>query len=241
MFTGTLDGLYLDESVRGRETQAVVDARQVSEVEQIVKLGRRRRQILHDRLVELEGHLGQHGHRRLDRLRERLRVSRQDRVVDTVQRRFRRKRHVEHRKEGYEAWIYVVPAAARLTHGCYVVDVLHCFPAEILTPVVAASAIYEQFQHGYRLLGTVRVDGRHIHIIDENNESSTERRPVDVLGPLLDVRLEVPLDVHRVSPAGKVYFQQLEFLAVERVQKVGGRCRFARSTLANQQHLRPSK
>ena len=36
---------------------------------------------------------------------------------------------------------------------------------------------------------------RHIHIIQEEYESFSRRRTVDLLGPFLDVRLEVPLDV----------------------------------------------
>ena len=202
-----------------------------------MELGRRRRQLPDDGLVQIERHLRQYRHRLTDTLGERLNVPGQDRVIDVDERRLGRKSHVEHGEERDETRIDIVASATRLTHRRHVVDVLDRLPVEVLTTVVASAAVYQQLQHGYGLLGAVRVDRWHVHVVDEDHQSSTERRPVHVLGPLLHARLQVPLDVQRVRAAGEVDLEQLEFLAIQRVQEVGGRRRFAGAAFSDQQYL----
>ena len=90
-----------------------------------MELGGRRWQVAHDRLVELERHLREYGDRGPDAVSERLQVPGQDRLVDVIERRLARQRHVEDAEERDEARVHVVTSAARLTHRRHIVQVLH--------------------------------------------------------------------------------------------------------------------
>ena len=55
----------------------------------------------------------------------------------------------------------------------------------------------EELEQSDGLLRAVGVDLRHVHVVDEDDESPSGRRTVDVFCSLFDVRFKSSLYVHR--------------------------------------------
>lgn len=104
----------LVETIGSRQTKAVRDPRQISQIEDVVELGGGGREVLDHFLVELQGARGDGVDHVADVFREGLHVAAQDGRVDLAQGFFRREGDVEDREEGDEARIDLVPPATSL-------------------------------------------------------------------------------------------------------------------------------
>ena len=62
-------------------------------------------------------------------------------------------------------------AATYLSHGCNELHILEHLPVEVLATVVHPSLLKQQFEQGYGLLGAICVYLRHVHIINEHQQT----------------------------------------------------------------------
>ena len=114
---------HSDERPHSREAigrglqQTLRNPGQIAQVEDVVELGRGRREVVDDDLVEVEGPLGDLVGDLLDVLVEGLGVAGQDGGVDVLEGGVRREGDVEGAEEGDEAGVDLVTTSASLGSG----------------------------------------------------------------------------------------------------------------------------
>eukprot|EP00976_Prorocentrum_cordatum_P074838 1181671-Prorocentrum_minimum.AAC.2 len=97
-------------------------------------------------------------------------------------------------------------------------------------------ALDEGLEERERLLRAVRVDPRHVEVVDEGDELLAHRGPVRVLRALLRAALDVALQVHRARARRKVHRHLLEKLRVEPADVRLDGHRLRRARVPDEQH-----
>ena len=185
------------ELVVGGAQETLVDSAQIAEVEDVVEPGRRRRQLVQDEVVQLQGDVSEVLCRVLDLIAElhdvRLEYGRVDRAEVVLARELNLKRAEQRDEPGVNR----VPGATRRAHRRDVEEVLHLLPVELLAAVVHAAALDEGLEQRDGLLGAVQVNLRHVEVVKVQEHSLAHRGSKRILGALLHRPLEHALDVHR--------------------------------------------
>ena len=219
---------------------ALEDAAEVAQVEDVVELGGRRQ---HLRL-----HLRPHVDRHLDQLVRRL-----PHVANLVLRplgncartmlpkiwliaRDRRQRHVEHVEVALRAVGDVVLAAARLEHRAQEEQVLDRLPLARLVEVVQPARLHQLADDLEGDLVAPLVVRRHRDVVDEDEHLLAARRPEGLALPLLDARLHLPLEDDRRRRARERNLLRQRRRLVLLVEELQHRRRLRGARPADEQH-----
>mmetsp|Transcript_2862 Transcript_2862/g.10101 ORF Transcript_2862/g.10101 Transcript_2862/m.10101 type:complete len:413 (-) Transcript_2862:1489-2727(-) len=218
-----------------REQQALADAAQVAQVEDVVEAARRWWQFLEHVLVHLKRHLHDVLRGALHLVPEVAHMALKDRLVDRDQGLLARELDLEHVEERDETRVHVLPRTARRAHGAQEVHILDVLPVEVLAAVVEALAIDEHLEQRNGLLRAVQVCLGHVQVVDEYQELLAHRRSKGVLGALLHRVLHPALHVDGGGAAGEVHVEHGEAGRFQVAEVLGHRHSLGRAALANKQ------
>ena len=193
-----LDGV---EVIDGGPAESLVNATEIAQIENVVEFDWSSRQLLFDGLKQLQRHLRDLLRQLVELLVVEFRnVVRQDGGVDFVLHFRARKQNIEDRKKREESRVHSVGPSSRRKHRPTELSVLDVALIP-LRSLVNVALFDEETQEGNGLLGSVLIDLRHVHVVDENDELlAWYFGPVDFSRAFVSVVVDGVLQILRGCP-----------------------------------------
>mmetsp|Transcript_100923 Transcript_100923/g.285849 ORF Transcript_100923/g.285849 Transcript_100923/m.285849 type:complete len:741 (+) Transcript_100923:4054-6276(+) len=215
---------------------ALEDARQVAQAEDVVELRRGGRQVVDHGLVQLHGHLRQLHDALLHHRVEAHEAVLEDTGIDPLDRLQAGGGDAHAGVEAHHARVDRVAPSAWWLHCRDVLAVLDNELVQVPAALVHERPFHQELQERQRLLRAVRVDLGHRKVVDEDAQLLALLGPVVAARPLRDVVLHGALEVLAARARGEVDVEDGRFLQGEALQCVLQRHALRRAALPDEEH-----